>query len=116
MGIARRLALLGKVQILPVALSLQVIDLAFIGVGVVGEALSLHEVMLIDVDNGSSTDVVCSYGVVTAAKYGVASAAAEVLSVVAGSDKGFISNFAFEVSKHRCYERELVGLTAKVAF
>ncbi|KAF8909146.1 catalase-like domain-containing protein [Mucidula mucida] len=86
------------------------------GVGVVGEALSLHEVMLIDVDNGSSTDVVCSYGVVTAAKYGVASAAAEVLSVVAGSDKGFISNFAFEVSKHRCYERELVGLTAKVAF
>ncbi|KAF8989241.1 catalase [Hymenopellis radicata] len=86
------------------------------GVGVVGDALSLREVRLIDVDNGSLTDVVCSYGVVTAAKYGVASAAAEALSIVTGSDKGFISNFAYEVSQHRCYERELVGLVSKVAF
>lgn len=65
--------------------------------------------------NLDSDQVVSSLGVVTVGKLSAASLAADTLKI-AQDDKGFISNFAYEVSKHRCYERELKGLTAKVAY
>ncbi|KAF5392730.1 hypothetical protein D9757_000999 [Collybiopsis confluens] len=67
----------------------------------------------------SSTDsdkVVTSYGVITAGSYSLKSAATDVLNIASGGDQGFISNFACEISKHRCYERELDGLASKVAY
>lgn len=63
----------------------------------------------------NSNNVTTSYGVVTAGKYDAGAAAADVLTIKQ-DDKGFISNFAYEVSKHRCYERETDGLASKVAY
>jgi catalase len=62
------------------------------------------------------SNVVTSYGVVTVGKYSVTTAAQDALEIAAGGDKGFLSNFAFELSKHRCYEREMDGLSTLVAF
>ena len=56
-----------------------------------------------------------SLGVVTVGKLGATEIVAGVLKI-ASSDKDFISSFAYEVSKHRCYDRELKGLTKKVAY
>ncbi|OBZ79853.1 Catalase A [Grifola frondosa] len=65
--------------------------------------------------NLGSDAVTSSYGIVTVGRYDAGSTAADTLKIAQG-EKGFVSNFAFEVSKHRCYERELDGLTSKVAF
>jgi len=89
-------------------------------IGAVGEAVAtlncaigLKEVRTIcDLD---SDDVVSSYGVVTTGKYDFRSAVADVFSTVS-EPKGFVSDFAHEISKHRCYDRELEGLVAKVAY
>ncbi|KAG1757287.1 catalase-like domain-containing protein [Suillus lakei] len=62
-----------------------------------------------------SDDVVASYGVVTTGQYSISSAVADVLKI-APDTRGFASNFAFQISQHRCYERELDGLTEQVAF
>ncbi|KAI0786093.1 catalase [Abortiporus biennis] len=64
--------------------------------------------------NPNSDVVVSSYGVVTVGKVDAGTIAADVLKI--GQEKGFVSKFAFEVSQHRCYQRESDGLTAKVAF
>lgn len=56
-----------------------------------------------------------SYGVVTAPKITLTSTLADVL-VVGKGEKGFISKFAYEISKHRCFERELDGINVQVAF
>jgi len=56
-----------------------------------------------------------SYGVVTASKITLSSAIADVL-VVGKGEKGFISKFAYEISRHRCFERELDGINVQVAF
>ncbi|KAH9947715.1 catalase [Amylocystis lapponica] len=63
----------------------------------------------------SNNAVTSSYGVVTAGKYDSGSAIGDTLKI-GQSEKGFVSNFAYAVSQHRCYERELDGLTAGVAF
>lgn len=65
--------------------------------------------------NLSSTDVISSFGVVTAGQVNLSSIASDVLKI-SPTDTGFVSQFALAVSKHRCYERELSGLTAKVAY
>lgn len=59
--------------------------------------------------------MVSSYGVVTTGKYDVESALVDALEIATGP-RGFESNLAYEISKHRCWQRELDGLTAKVAF
>ena len=56
-----------------------------------------------------------SYGVVTATKISLLSTAVEAVTV-SGAEKGFISQFAYEISKHRNFERELQGLNTRVAF
>lgn len=63
----------------------------------------------------SSDNVTTSYGVITAGQYDLGSAAADILTIKQG-EKGFVSNFAHELSKHRCFQRELDGLTAKVSY
>lgn len=60
-------------------------------------------------------EVITSYGVVTAGKYSISSAAHDILKIAPGAN-GFVSNFAFEISKHRCWERESDGLVSKIAF
>ena len=56
-----------------------------------------------------------SYGVVTAPRISFSSTVTDVLRI--GSDeKGFVSKFAYEISKHRCFEREMDGLNTQVAF
>jgi len=83
------------------------------GVATLVHAIGLKEVNFIrDLD---SNDVVTSYGVITTGKYDFQSAIADVLSI-APDPKGFVSNFAYEISKHRCFERELDGLVKKVSF
>ncbi|KAF7333781.1 Catalase [Mycena venus] len=63
-----------------------------------------------------SDAVVTSYGVITSGKYSLRSTATDVINIASGGAKGFVSNFAFEISKHRCFERESAGLTSKVAY
>jgi catalase len=62
-----------------------------------------------------SDEVTVSYGVVTTGQYDIKSAARDALKIAPGNT-GFLSNFAYELSKHRCYDRELDGLQDKVAF
>ena len=54
-------------------------------------------------------------GAFTVGKIDASTIAGDTLAI-AQTDKGFMSNFAFEVSKHRCWDRELDGLVSKVAF
>ena len=65
--------------------------------------------------NLSSEQVVSSYGVVTVGKANLSNIASDALNISC-DDKGFVSTLAYEISKHRCYERELNGLTNKVAY
>ncbi|KAG6812079.1 catalase A [Tricholoma furcatifolium] len=89
-------------------------------IGAIGDGVAVvkHAVALPDMkfaDPAGTDDVVSSYGVVTTGKYGVTSAASDIVAIVAGP-KGFVSNFANEVSKHRCWDREMDGLVSQVAF
>ena len=80
------------------------------GVHVVHRAIELPEISLnLDADKDL---VISSYGVVTTGKYDVKSA---VVDISPGA-KGFVSNFGYQISQHRCYEREKDGLTNKVAY
>ncbi|KAG6905909.1 catalase A [Tephrocybe rancida] len=86
-------------------------------IGAIGEVLQ-HAVSLSNMkfaDPSGGDDVVNSYGVVTTGKYGVASAVSDVAAIASGP-KGFVSNFAHEISKHRCWDREMDGLVSQVAF
>jgi catalase len=82
------------------------------GVHVVDHAIGLAEVSLnLDMDKDH---VISSYGVVTTGKYNLTGSA--VVDILPGATEGFASNFAYQISKHRCYEREEDGLTSKVAY
>jgi len=81
------------------------------GATFVREAINLPSVK---VASGSGDDVVSSYGVVTASSWGASAVASEVLTI--GANNGFASQFAHEISKHRCYDRELDGLTAMIPY
>lgn len=81
------------------------------GVHVVRRAIVLDEVSLnLDADKDH---VISSYGVVTTGKYHIKSA---VPVDISPGTKGFVSNFAYQIGKHRCYQREEDGLTSKVAY
>jgi catalase len=84
------------------------------GVTFVHGAIQLPEVQLASA-TGNDSDVVTSYGVVTAGKYGATSMLTDALKIAPG-EKGFIANFAYQLSQHRCYERELDGLTSRIAY
>lgn len=86
------------------------------GVALVREALGVPGVQYstASATAGASDAVVVSYGVVTTRAYTPSSAAADLH--IGAEEKGWFSKFAYELSKHRCFDRELDGLTAKVAF
>ncbi|OAX44893.1 catalase-domain-containing protein [Rhizopogon vinicolor AM-OR11-026] len=65
--------------------------------------------------NHDSDEVVTSYGVITTGKYSISSAVTDALQI-APDTRGFASNFAFQISQHRCYKRESDGLSDQVAF
>ena len=56
-----------------------------------------------------------SYGVVTTPKTTLLSTVADILEISKGKN-GFMNQFAYEISRHRCFERELDGLNTQVAF
>ncbi|KIK49559.1 hypothetical protein CY34DRAFT_796992 [Suillus luteus UH-Slu-Lm8-n1] len=86
------------------------------GVDFLRDVVRLPEVDLFAPSRGQGSDeVVTSYGVVTTGNYSISSAVTDVLNIVPDT-RGFASNFAFQISQHRCYERELDGLTEQVAF
>ncbi|KAH7107402.1 catalase [Auriculariales sp. MPI-PUGE-AT-0066] len=82
------------------------------GVAFVKEALGIPSLQFA-ATSGDDT-VVCSYGVVTTGKYSAGSAAADIK--IGPEEKGWFSAWANELSNHRCWQRELDGLTSKVAF
>lgn len=62
-----------------------------------------------------SSDVMSSYGVVTTGKLGIRYAVTKKVRIE-HDEKDFLAEFAYMISQHRCYEREMDGLTAQVAF
>ena len=67
--------------------------------------------------HGDSSDVTTSYGVVTTGKLDVKSAMTGQLQIKHDEkEKDFLAEFAYVISQHRCYEREMKGLTDQVAF
>ncbi|KAF8532635.1 catalase-like domain-containing protein [Trichophaea hybrida] len=87
-------------------------------IGALGDAVAFlqESVLLPGVDlaiNRESSQVITSYGVVTGWKSDVG-----VLKSlkIEPSTMAFSSAFAYEISKHRCFERELDGLVKKIAF
>ena len=91
------------------------------GVHVVHRAIGLSEIRLnLDANNDN---VISSYGVVTTGKYDssynvvfLSTGINSPLVDVSPDAKGFVSNFAYQISRHRCYEREKDGLTNRVAY
>ncbi|KZP32232.1 catalase-domain-containing protein [Athelia psychrophila] len=84
------------------------------GVDVLREAIKLPEVRFCGAA-ATSDDVVSSYGVVTTRRYSLTSAATDTFKIGPGT-KGFSANLAYEISKHRCWERETDGLVSQIAF
>jgi len=87
-------------------------------IGALGDAVAFLQeaVLLPGVDlaiDRESSQVISSYGVVTGWKSNVG-----VLNSlkIEPSSTAFSSAFAYEISKHRCFERELDGLVKKIAF
>ncbi|KAG2077008.1 catalase-domain-containing protein [Suillus decipiens] len=86
------------------------------GVDLLRDVVRLPGIDLFAPERGQGSDeVVTSYGVVTTGKFNTPSAVTDVLNI-APDTRGFTPNFAFQISQHRCYERELDGLTEQVAF
>jgi len=85
-----------------------------LGVDFIGKAVNLPGVKLFS-PMAATDDVVTSYGVVTIGKCTITSAATDSLKIGPGP-KGFVANFAYKISKHRCYERETDGLVGQMAF
>lgn len=54
------------------------------------------------------------YGIVTASKFEAPSSLSEGLKLVRNASD-FGQAFAYEISKHKCYDRELAGLSSQVA-
>jgi len=69
----------------------------------------------VEFQHEDSPDVLSSYGVVTTGKFDVKSAATSTLRIEQDS-KDFMAEFAYAISRHRWYERELHGLTSQVAY
>ena len=61
------------------------------------------------------TSVTNNFGVVTAPKLGTPGSITEGLRI-AKDATDFLGTFAYQVSQHKCFERELAGLASRVAF
>ena len=85
-------------------------------IGATGEAVGLVEkaVGLPSVGMSAAGEVCESYGVVTVRELGPESLSKVVEIVKTG--EGFMEKFFYGVAGHRCWERELDGLSAQVAY
>lgn len=87
-------------------------------IGATGEAVRLIQ-FACGVDGmafSTGTDAVDSYGVVTASGLGTGSSSVGmVLNMVKGA-KNFLDAYAYNISQHRNFKRELDGLTSMVAY
>jgi catalase len=89
-------------------------------IGATGEAVKLVKAAC-QVDGmafsagGDGEDVVDSYGVVTAAGVRNPGGIREALKMVKGA-KTFLNAYAYNISQHRNFQRELDGLTSMVAY
>lgn len=86
-------------------------------IGATGEAVALVRLAcgIEGMTFAEGTDVVDSYGVVTAAGAGKPGSFKEGLKMLKGA-KTFIETYAYGISQHRNWDRELDGLTAMVAY
>lgn len=86
-------------------------------IGATGEAVKLVQVAcgIEGMTFSSNADVVDSYGVVTASGLGAPESLKEGLKMLKGA-KSFMDAYAFNISQHRNFKRELDGLTAMVAY
>lgn len=87
-------------------------------IGATGEAVQLVH-LACGVDGmvfSTNADVVDSYGVVTAGGVGTSSGGIkESLKMIKGA-KNFLDAYAFNISQHRNFRREMDGLTSMVAY
>ncbi|KAJ3537357.1 hypothetical protein NM208_g6349 [Fusarium decemcellulare] len=86
-------------------------------IGGTGEAVQLIEkaIQLPEVSlSATDSDVVESYGVVTL-KSAHPESLKEIVNV-AKNAKGFLEKFVYTISQHRCWQRELDGLSTMVAY
>ncbi|KAF4462575.1 catalase-1 [Fusarium albosuccineum] len=86
-------------------------------IGGTGEAVQLIEkaIQLPEVSlSATDSDVVESYGVVTL-KNAHPESLKEIVNV-AKNAKGFLEKFVYTISQHRCWQRELDGLSTMVAY
>jgi len=86
-------------------------------IGATGEGVKLVQTAcgIEGMSFSSNEEVVDSYGVVTAAGVGKPSGVGEVLNMVKGA-KNFLDAYAFNISQHRNFKREMDGLTSMVAY
>ncbi|KAI0307937.1 catalase [Multifurca ochricompacta] len=88
-------------------------------IGAVGHAIAFLRDIVdlpgVEFQHEDSKEVKTSYGVVTIGKYEVETTAIDTLQIKPGS-KDFATEFAYVISRHRCYEREMDGLTSQVAY
>ncbi|TVY36696.1 Catalase [Lachnellula subtilissima] len=86
-------------------------------IGATGEAVKLVQTAcgIEGMAFSTNAEVVDSYGVVTAAGGFEPSGVKEALNMVKGA-KGFVDAYAYNISQHRNFQRELDGLTSMVAY
>ncbi|KAF3928042.1 Catalase-3 [Arthrobotrys entomopaga] len=85
-------------------------------IGAVGSSVKLVKkalLPLVESADEDSREVMDSYGVVTVG--GLDGGISEAMNIVKGA-KSFMGSFAYRLSTHRCWERELDGLVDQVAF
>ena len=88
-------------------------------IGATGEAVELVKLACgvegMQFSSQGSGEVVSSYGVVTAATTPKSESFKEGVKMVKGA-KEFVDAYAWEISQHRCFEREMDGLSEMVAY
>ncbi|EPS42548.1 hypothetical protein H072_3470 [Dactylellina haptotyla CBS 200.50] len=86
-------------------------------IGAVGASIQLIkkaiQLPVVNIADESSNQAVDSYGVVTVG--GLEGGVKEIVEIMKGASD-FIGAFAYRISTHRCWERELEGLADQVAF
>lgn len=87
-------------------------------IGAAGEAVEVVQRALplpqVAIAQEAAVDAVDSYGVVTIGK--VRPESLKEILTITKSGKDFLEAFAYNLSCHRCWERELEGLVEQVAF
>ena len=85
------------------------------GIEVVRKAIQDVEEISFAPLTGQADEATVSYGVVTTPKITFLSTVVGVTKI-SKDESRFLSQFTYEISKHRCFQRELDGLNTQVAF